>query len=242
MKTRLLIMLTCLFATGSVFAAPADSDCFEAHDGVGCDDAVCEAIVAAIDPFCVDVAWDGICADEAADLCEVDSVIDIKPGSDPNSINTKACKGVIPVALLGSDELDVSTVDPDDLAFGPDGAGFVHKDVHYEDVDEDGYTDLVAHFACSETGIASGDTEACLTYGEEEVPLSETDSDCFEAHDGVGCDDAECSAIVVAADPFCGDVLWDGICAAEAADLCGGVLVTVPLTGCDDIKTTPVAD
>jgi hypothetical protein len=33
---------------------------------------------------------------------------------------------------------------------------------HLEDVDGDGDVDLVAHFATSETGIAFGQTEACL--------------------------------------------------------------------------------
>ena len=91
-----------------------------------------------------------------------DVIIDIKPGSEINPINTKA-KGVIPVAILGSDTLDVLDVDPTTLEFGPFGAGIAHKKVHYEDVNEDGILDLVAHFKTQETGIANGDTEAFLS-------------------------------------------------------------------------------
>ncbi|MFO0873019.1 MAG: hypothetical protein U0575_03490 [Phycisphaerales bacterium] len=45
------------------------SDCCVGHAGVGCDDPPCQAIVCAIDPFCCDTLWDGVCADEAALVC-----------------------------------------------------------------------------------------------------------------------------------------------------------------------------
>lgn len=89
--------------------------------------------------------------------------IDIKPGSDPNAI-IPFSPGLITVAILGSDAFDVMDVDPDSLAFGPDGAALAHAlGPHLEDVDDDGFTDLVGHFVVRETGIAMGDTEACLT-------------------------------------------------------------------------------
>ena len=61
---------------GLVIQAPADSNCFFSNGSPGCDDAECEAIVAAIDPFCVDVTWDSICADEALTSCTIDGVPD----------------------------------------------------------------------------------------------------------------------------------------------------------------------
>jgi hypothetical protein len=95
--------------------------------------------------------------------------IDIKPMSFPNSINPKS-NGVVPVAILGSADFDVTTVDPMTLAFGPDGATPAHdlSDPavyvdHLHDANGDGFIDLVSHYHQKETGLEPGDTEACLT-------------------------------------------------------------------------------
>jgi hypothetical protein len=93
----------------------------------------------------------------------VSNIIDIKPGEDPNSINP-ASLGIIPVAILGSDTFDVLDVDPVTLAFGPAGAALDHsRGPHFEDVNDDGLTDMVTHYRTQETGIVFGQVQACVT-------------------------------------------------------------------------------
>ncbi len=100
--------------------------------------------------------------------------IDIKPGSDPNSINPSG-KGVIPVAILTTDNFDATTVDPDTVIFGPGGAEPVHTAI--EDVDDDGDTDMILHFRTQDTGIELGDTEATLTSQTTDgIEITGTDS------------------------------------------------------------------
>jgi probable HAF family extracellular repeat protein len=89
-------------------------------------------------------------------------VVDIKPGSDPNSVNPRGL-GVIPVAILSDGDLDATTVDPLSVAFGPNGASEIHGRGHREDVDGDGRMDLVLHFGTRDTGIQCDDTEVVLT-------------------------------------------------------------------------------
>ena len=112
--------------------------------------------------------------------------IDIKPGSDPNSINLKS-KGVVPVAILGSAIFDVTDVDVTTLVFGPCSATPAHDLAdpvvyadHLQDVNLDGYLDLVCHFKTQELGLVKGDTDATLTgetndgviiYGTDDVNI-----------------------------------------------------------------------
>lgn len=112
----------------------------------------------------------------------IDVSIDIKPGSDPNSINCLNEKEVIPVAILSTPDFDATMVDHTTVVF--QGASECHVDKktgiakrHEEDVDMDGDIDLVFHFFLSETDLDCSATEGMLT-GEtfDGTPISGSDA------------------------------------------------------------------
>jgi parallel beta-helix repeat protein len=109
--------------------------------------------------------------------------IDVKPGSDSNSINPKS-NGVIPVAILTTANFDAASVDPLSVKFGPNGAMEAHGQGHHEDVDGDGDLDLLLHFKTAESGIQCGDTTVSLT-GVTYSGQAITGSDAIEI---VGCE------------------------------------------------------
>lgn len=95
--------------------------------------------------------------------------IDIKPGSDP------ACNGAIPVAILGSDTLDVTQIDPSTLAFEgleirEKGNGALSCGI--EDVNFDGYDDFSCRY---QNGITEGTVTGELLDG---TPIEGTDIFC----------------------------------------------------------------
>ena len=77
-------------------------------------------------------------------------VIDIKPGSYPNSINLGSY-GLIPVAILSNAEFDATTVNPDTVELAGAGVAVRGKSnkymAHQEDVNGDGLVDLLVQVA-----------------------------------------------------------------------------------------------
>lgn len=93
---------------------------------------------------------------------------DVKPGDEGNVVNTRS-KGAIPVAILTTEYFDAASVDGSTVCFG-DSEGPEERDCTElkgtgvtSDVDGDGDEDLLLHFDTEESGIDSGDYEACLT-------------------------------------------------------------------------------
>ena len=77
--------------------------------------------------------------------------VDIKPGSFPNPINPSS-RGVVPVAILGSESFDVRTIDAatieiDDDRLPGDGVAPTRVQKSLEDVNGDGFLDLSLKFA-----------------------------------------------------------------------------------------------
>jgi hypothetical protein len=97
-------------------------------------------------------------------LCVIPVSIDIKPGDSSNTVNPSS-GGVIPVAILGSWELDATKIDSLSLRIndapvvaGKSGKPLCHSD---KDVNGDGFFDVVCQVAISEIDLSSG--KAVLT-------------------------------------------------------------------------------
>jgi hypothetical protein len=152
----------------------------------------------------------------------LDVTIDIKPGSDTNPINCKSSHGVIPVAVLTTDTFDALTIDHTTVRFGPGEAAEIHTRKappprgddavswkptpgvprrHEEDVDHDGDTDLVFHFALAEAGIRCGDTEAILT-GTTYDGQSITGSDTIQTAPGDDFQPSRDARLRISPNPF----------------------------------------
>lgn len=91
--------------------------------------------------------------------------IDIKPGSDPNSINVSS-SGVIPVAILSTADFDATTVDRSTVSLAGASVKLVGKSekelCRYEDVNADGLDDLVCQVYTAQFMVEPGDTTAIL--------------------------------------------------------------------------------
>jgi hypothetical protein len=85
--------------------------------------------------------------------------IDIKPDSFDNEINLTS-NGVVPVAIYGSEFLDVWEIDTDTLTLADSGVKVVGKKnkelCTIEDLDLDGYEDLVCKFNTTDLGALDG--------------------------------------------------------------------------------------
>ena len=91
--------------------------------------------------------------------------VDIKPGSWPNPLNLKD-KGVLPVAVCGTEDFDVTTIDPATVQLTLEGLGvgvsplrwsyedvatpYLGEDYGGHDLDGDGYLDLTLKFKAQE--------------------------------------------------------------------------------------------
>ncbi len=96
--------------------------------------------------------------------------ISIKPPAAPPVPMNIGDRGVTPVAILGSSTFDASTVDISSLLLGPGNATVFgpgspgsNGQADLEDVNNDGFPDLVVHFRSQQIGVQCTDTSLLLT-------------------------------------------------------------------------------
>ncbi len=228
---------------------PGQSNCCFANGGIGCDTQSCQDAVCAIDPFCCNIAWDGICAAEAQDLCP--DICQTSP--DPDGGCNATPNGFAPIAC-------------GDTSCGTGGAANGTRDTDwYELVLESAQEitwQVTAEFPSVAGIIASpcpqgsflqfatagpcmtASVTRCLDAGTWYLfaapnvfvgvecgaayvatltcsgETCDPPSNCCSPHGGLGCDNQECQDLICAADPFCCDVAWDGLCSGAANAQC----------------------
>lgn len=114
-------------------------------------------------------------AEEVQELFEgtvepvVEVLVDIKPESCPNPVNVKS-KGVLPVAILGTSEFDVSTIDPASILLnGVPAIRSIYDDIAAPVTEQDecgcttdgpdGFVDLTLKFKTQEIVETLGEVE-----------------------------------------------------------------------------------
>jgi hypothetical protein len=118
-------------------------------------------------------------AGSAGKVLAIPVVIDIKPGSFPNSINLGS-NGTVPVAILSPSSLDAATIDPSTVALAGAAVNLRGRGTPMasnEDVNGDGLRDLVVHVSTQALQLTGTDVEAVLTgktFGG--TPVQGTDS------------------------------------------------------------------
>jgi len=90
--------------------------------------------------------------------------IDIEPGREPNTVNLGA-GGKVTVAILGSAEFDATTVDPATVTLASATPALKGKDrlmVSTDDVNRDGFMDLLVHMEIEALYLQESDTTAIV--------------------------------------------------------------------------------
>ncbi len=248
--------------SGIVTPAGVDSDCcIEGGNGTpGCDDPDCEALICGQDSFCCDTSWDGICADAAQDQCAVCDGGPPPGDSDcctPGGNGTPGCDDPDCEALIcGQDSFCCDTSwdgicadaaiaqcavcegggggDSDCCTPGGNGTpGCDDPDCEALICGQDSFCcDTSWDGICADAAIA----QCAICEGGGGNPVcGKGAGDCFIANGTPGCDDVECCEAICAADTFCCDTEWDGICAdaALSSPACGFVppVVECPKNG-----------
>lgn len=225
----------------------AKRNCFMASPGRGCRDTTCcTRICAEVDPFCCEIEWDAICAQQASYFCTltgntygIGSCFAVHCcGSGAGCVtpcsgcSDRGCAAAVCAYLPAccTAQWDASCVE---IAL----AICINK----ESCPSSGACNT-AHRSpgCNDASccnaVCSFDPHCCVTEWDQACVIGTAtycrpgngafcpcDGGCFAPKTSPGCNDKSCCAAVCFVDPDCCQTQWDGQCASLARDLCCGI-------------------
>ncbi|NYT12737.1 MAG: hypothetical protein GKC03_09380, partial [Methanomassiliicoccales archaeon] len=116
----------------------------------------------------ISTAWAMLTLERVVPEVRIQVFVDIKPGSCPNPINTKS-NGVLPVAILGTEDFDVTTIDPATVRLTREGYEYSVAPLRwaYEDV----ATPYLGELCCCHDLNGDGILDLTLKFKTQEVKM-----------------------------------------------------------------------
>jgi hypothetical protein len=208
---------------------PSAQSCYVSHSSVACDDEGCCVAVCSADTFCCESSWDGLCADAAIALCVGcgnPSTGDCFTSHSGPFCDDEGCCSYV----CGADSFCCTTT----------WDGICASEAANLCVSECGGPAEQSCFVASSAACndpvcceyVCGIDSFCCNVAWDGLCVSEALDNCILAcgapvagpcnasHSTPYCSDETCCNAVCAADPFCCNNAWDGICANESNTLC----------------------
>ena len=230
-----------------------EGDCCAPHASVGCEELEIQECVCGADPFCCEVEWDGLCVDEAADLCgacgpppggpccEANGT----PGCDDPETEECVCSADPYCCNTAWDNLCAGAAISLCEACGPPPGGPCCEDngtPGCDDADVEGCVCAVDPYCCNTAWDGICVEEAIQICGA--CGPTPGEGACCEVNGTPGCEDPQVEGCVCALDAFCCEVDWDVLCVDQASkdcEACGGAgasdcCESNGTPGCDDLQ------
>lgn len=224
----------------------------------GCDNPECCNNVCYVDPFCCEIRWDQICAEGAEVLCpqefpECGTIISgscFIPHDMPFCDDGRCCENVCIIEPLCCnvewDVICVKLAETECTQCGDVYSGsclVAHPAPACYDAECCELVCELDSFCCSFSWDSSCATLALsnpVECGRTDACGSPESRPCFISSYFPGCSDELCCIeICKSYDPWCCEVRWDAVCAAEALSLCEPDFLIEGRSPCDEWHATP---
>lgn len=201
-----------------------EGGCCEPTAAPGCDDLSIQLCTCALDPFCCDQEWDGLCIEQATLQCDAGCKLpagdcceaNVTPGCEDKAVQTCTCD-LDPTCCEDPWSDECVTLAQDSCALecdtgsccAPNGSPGCNE----PEVQE--CTCAIDAFCCDNMW-----DDKCVAAAVENCMLECDAGSCCEPNGSPGCNEPEVQECTCAIDAFCCDNMWDDKCVAAADENC----------------------